>query len=98
MSWQGHVQHICKKLSSANFAINSTKNVIPLKIRRSLYFTMFDAHLNFGNSLWGCAQNKVTKKIEVLQKKCIRNVALKPYKSHIKKTSNTQLFGQNYFL
>ena len=82
LSWQGHVQHICKKLSSANFAINSTKNVMPLKIRRSLYFTMFDAHLNFGNLLWGCAANKMTKKIEILQKKCIRNVALSRYKSH----------------
>ena len=55
---------------------------MPLKIRRSLYFTMFDAHLNFGILLWGCAQNKVTKKIQVLQKKCIRNIALNPYKSH----------------
>ena len=32
LSWQGHVQHICKKLSSANFAINSTKNFMPLNI------------------------------------------------------------------
>ena len=82
MSWQGHVQHICKKLSSANFAINSTKHFMPLKIRRSLYYTMFDAHLNFGNLLWGCASNKIIKKIETLQKKCIRNVCLAKYTSH----------------
>ena len=29
LSWQGHVQHICKKLASANFAINSTKHFMP---------------------------------------------------------------------
>ena len=57
LSWQGHVQHISKKLASANFAINSTKHFIPFKIRKSLYYTMFDAHLNFGNLLWGCASN-----------------------------------------
>ena len=26
LTWQGHIEHICKKLASANFAINSTKN------------------------------------------------------------------------
>ena len=82
LSWQGHVQHICKKLASANFAINSTKHFIPLKIRKSLYYTMFDSHLNFGNLLWGCASNKILIKIEVLQKKCIRNVCLAKYNSH----------------
>ena len=30
-TWAGHVEHISKKLASANFAINSTKNFLPLK-------------------------------------------------------------------
>ena len=34
LSGQGNVQHICKKLASANFAINSTKHFIPFKIRK----------------------------------------------------------------
>ena len=79
LSWQGHVQHICKKLASANFAINSTKHFMPLRIRKSLYYTMFDAHLNFGNLLWGCASTKILKKVEILQKKCIR---IQKYNSH----------------
>ena len=57
-SWEGHVKHICKKLSSANFAINSTKNFMPLQIRKTLYHTIFDSHLNFGVLLWGCAKKK----------------------------------------
>ena len=60
--WDGHIQHICRKLSSANFAINSTKNFMPLQIRKTLYHTLFDSHLNFGILLWGCANNKFTKK------------------------------------
>ena len=81
-SWEGHVKHICKKLSSANFAINSTKNFMPLQIRKTLYHTIFDSHLNFGVLLWGCAKNNIIKKVENLQKKCIRNVFLSKYKSH----------------
>ena len=81
-TWAGHVEHICKKLASANYAINFTKNFLPPKIRKNLYYSMFDSHLNFGNLLWGCANKKLLGKIEVLQKRCIRNVALKSYRAH----------------
>ena len=37
LSWEGHIQHIAKKLASANFGINSSKNFLPLKIRKTLY-------------------------------------------------------------
>ena len=82
LAWSGHIEHICKKLATANFAINSSKNFLPLKIRRTLYFSLFDSHLNFGSLLWGCAEQKLLKKIETLQKKCIRNVGLKGSVSH----------------
>ena len=81
-TWVGHVEHISKKLASANFAINSTKNFLPLKIRKTLYYSMFDSHLNFGNLLWGCANKTQLNKLENLQKRCIRNVGLKNFKAH----------------
>ena len=81
-TWGGHVEHICKKLASANYAINSSKHFLPLKVRRNLYYSMFDSHLNFGNLLWGSAENKLLKRIEILQKKCIRNVGLKNFRAH----------------
>ena len=70
-TWTGHVEHICKKLASANFAIKSTKHFLPLKVRKTLYYSLFDSHLNFGNLLWGCADRKLLNKIENLQKRCV---------------------------
>ena len=35
LSWEGHIEHISKKLASANFGINSSKNFVPLRIRKS---------------------------------------------------------------
>ena len=70
LTWVGHVEHICKKLASANFAINSSKNFLPLKIRKMIYYSLFDSHLNFGNLLWGCANHKMLEKVVNLQKKC----------------------------
>ena len=40
----------------------------------SVFFSLFKSHLNFGNILWGCAQNKFLNKISNLQKQWIRNV------------------------
>ena len=82
LTWAGHIEHICKKLASANFAINSTKNFLPTNIRKMLYYSLFDSHLNFGNLLWGCADQKLLGKVEKLQKKCVRNVALAKYMAH----------------
>ena len=73
-TWVGHVEHICKKLACANFAINSTKICLPLKIRKTLYYSMFDSHLNFGNLLWGCANKTLLNKVENLQKRSVRNI------------------------
>ena len=106
-TWAGHVEHICKKIASANYAINSTKNFLPPKIRKNLYFSMFDSHLNFGNLLWGCADKKLLCKIDMLQKRCIRNVALKSYRAHtepifkdleILKFSDKLAFCQSVFM
>ena len=67
--------------NSANYALNSTKNFLPLEIRRTsilAYLTL----INFGNLLWGCAANKFLNKIENLQNRCLRNVALTHFKAH----------------
>jgi len=82
MSWEGQVEHIAKKLASANFGFNSSKNFLPLQIRKTLYYSLFDSHLSFGNLLWGCAKKKFIKKIENLQEIYIRNVALKRFRAH----------------
>ena len=41
LTWTGHVEHICKKLASANFAINSSKHFLPVKVRKMItaFFT-----------------------------------------------------------
>ena len=82
LTWEGHLEHLVKKLASANFAVNSTKNFLPSHIRKTVYYSLFDSHLNFGNILWGCAADKFLKKIDTLEKRCIRNVSLQKYNAH----------------
>ena len=63
MTWEGHIEHVAKKLASANFGINSSKNFLPPKVRKTLYYSLFDSHLNFGNLLWGCAKTNLLRKL-----------------------------------
>ena len=82
LNWEGHIEHVSKKLASANFGINTSKHFLPLHIRKTIYYSLFDSHLNFGNLLCGCAKPNKLKKIETLQKRCIINVSLKKFNTH----------------
>ena len=73
-----------------NFPINSSKHFLPLKVRKMIYYSLFDSHLNFGNLLWGCADKKLLGKVENLQKRCVRNVALKKCTAHTEPIFKTQ--------
>ena len=82
LQWDHHISHVHGKLASANYAIAQTKNYLPLNIRLTLYNSIFRSHMEFGILAWGgIALNKL-KKITNLQKKCVRNVANKMYRSH----------------
>ena len=65
-----------------NYAISCAKNFLPKQIRLTLYNSLFRSHLDFGILSWGCAPESKLKKIVTLQKKCLRNVACKRYRSH----------------
>ena len=82
LSWEYHINHVKSKLSSANYIINSTKNILSLKIRMTLYNSLFKSHLIYGILAWGMAPKKSLKQISQLQKRCVRNVANKDFRSH----------------
>ena len=82
LTWDYHINHIKNKLSRSNYLINSSKNVFPLHIRKQLYNSLFKPHLEFGVLAWGGVKANRLKNIVNLQKKCVRNVANKHFRSH----------------
>ena len=85
MSFEGHINHIIKKLLKANYALSTSKNFVPIKIRKTIYHSLFESHLNFGSIIWGCAQLNQIKKLSILQKKAVRQIAARKQNCH---TSN----------
>ena len=82
LSWEQHIHYVHKKLSSANYIINSAKNILPKNIRLTVYNSLFKSHLQYGILAWGKVPNTKLQKIISVQKKCIRNVANKDFRSH----------------
>ena len=102
LSWDIHIKHVTSKLASANYAIARTRNFLPIKIRKSLYNSLFRSHAEFGILSWGCSPQTKLNKICTLQKKCVRNVAnvgsrahSEPLFSKLKILTFTDLFKMN---
>lgn len=75
LSWQYHIKSLVKALSFANYTIAKNKNALPLSIRRTLYLTLFQSHLQYAIMFLGALPKGKIKIIKNIQKKCIRNVA-----------------------
>lgn len=82
LSWKYQVNHVRGKLASANFAINKTKNLLPLKLRKMIYNSLFKAHLEYGLICWGGVRSSLLKPLMQIQKKCIRNLASATFRAH----------------
>ena len=76
LEWTEHFKILHRKLGRANYLLNSVKNIIPKKIMRTLYHSLFYSHMMYGLFLWGpsmlsCNKNKLFK----AQKKAIRIIS-----------------------
>ena len=83
LEWTEHFKVLHRKLGRANYLLNSVKNIIPKRIMRTLYHSLFYSHLMYGLFLWGpsmlsCNKNKLFK----AQKKAIRIISGAQYNAN----------------
>ena len=67
LNWKQHMHDIAIKLNRANALLNFVNK----HTLRTIYFAIFDTHLNYGNLIWGQNLNAVSR-IVILQKKALR--------------------------
>ena len=82
LTWNEHIKVIKSKISSAIYAINRIKRLIPDKYKRTLYFSLIYLHLSYGVLIWGSANITNMKKLVTMQKKAIRILANAKYNDH----------------
>ena len=80
LEWTEHYKVLQKKLGRANYLLNTVKNIVPKKIMRTLYHSIFYSHLIYGLFLWGPNMlNCHKKKLISSQKKAIRAISSARY-------------------
>merc|ERR1712198_715003 len=79
LSWKHHIKHVTNKLKAVNYLIASIKNSHPIHIKKLIYQSLGQSHLEYGLPIW---HNKNCIEIMKLQKKIIRNVCNAKYNSH----------------
>ena len=67
-----------KKLSSSLFALRKL-SVLPQFLLRTIYYSIFDCHINYGLLLWGGTYTYLVKPLCIQQKKALRILCKKPY-------------------
>lgn len=89
VSWKVHCSNISKKLSRIIGILKRLQNSVPTYVLLSVYNSMFVPYLYHSILLWGHCPYR----IPALQRKALRIVFKKKYKSH-----TNPLFKQNYLL
>ena len=67
LNWKHHINEVSTKLIRANAILFKIRNYVNPKILRSIYFAIFESHLNYSSVVW--VQNPgFIKRLIILQK------------------------------
>jgi hypothetical protein len=82
LSFNQHCAYICNKIAQSNYIIAKSKNLLPIKTLKTLYFALVHSNLLYCLPLYSCTTAKNINKLFVMQKKAIRNVCNANYNAH----------------
>ena len=68
-----------KKITSGVYAINAVKRYLSVENLKTLYFSFIHSYTSYGAIIWSCAYQYKLYKLEILQKRAIRNICKVKY-------------------
>ena len=79
LTWKHHIFELRKKINRSIGIIYKMKNLSPLPVLLSLYYSLVHSHLNYGICVWGNATKHELSKIFLAQKKVVRIISNADY-------------------
>ena len=81
LSWNFQILQLNKKLSRANGILSKLRYSAPFETCLQVYYAIFYSYLSYGCNIWGLTSEQNLKKVEVLQRKCIRIMTFSDFRS-----------------
>ena len=53
LTWIDHINDTAINLNQANAMFFKAREFLNIKILKSIYYAIFDCHLNYANTVWG---------------------------------------------
>ena len=68
LNWKDDINGIAVKLNRANALLFKIRNFVNITILKTIYFAIFDSHINYANLVWAQNSNAMSR-ILTLQKR-----------------------------
>ena len=81
LNWIDHINDIAVKLNRANALLFKMRNFVNVTILKTIYFAIFDSHINYANLVWAQNSNAMSR-ILTLQKKAMRIITFQSRNCH----------------
>ena len=82
LSFSGHLAKLKSKLNSGIYALATCTKVVPFRVRKMIYHSLFESHLHFSSIIYGATSTRNMGQIETVQRKAIRVLTRSRYNAH----------------
>ena len=82
LTFDHHVDKVCKKVNSAFFHFNAVKNFLSIKALTKLYFALIHPHFVYCLPVYSFTNARNRKRLSIKQKQCIRIICKSKYNAH----------------
>jgi Reverse transcriptase (RNA-dependent DNA polymerase) len=81
LKFTDHIDLIVKKISTITGILFKLKNILPLSVKKLIYFSLIHSHLTYACEIWGHTYIEHLKKIKIAQKKALKAMMGVPFRS-----------------
>ena len=82
LDWHEHTKYVTNKLNSSLYSMRKIKHLLNRNHMLTLYYSLVYPYQDYGVSLWGSANAKLTNKLKTTQKKAVRIIMGEKYNAH----------------
>ena len=83
LKWNSHITEMYKKLSRSVGILGKLKYYVPSPTLRTIYFALFQSHIQYALAAWGSATQTSLRKLEILQNRAVKILSGAPVRSNI---------------